>query len=101
MANQTVRYTGQAGIRKISAADFKSVGVEDQNQIEVAGRNLQDAALAQKLGNTVEVSEAAAKYLTEKESFELVDNQPPSSSSADQGEGDQDDQPAKGKSKGK
>ncbi len=69
-----VRYTGTAGIRKISAADFKKVGVEDQQQIEVAGVNLGNTALKRKMGHEVEVSDAAAKYLTENEAFVLVES---------------------------
>lgn len=87
MANKTVRYTGDAGIRKISAADFKSVGVEDQNQIEIAGVNLRDRARRNKLGTEVDVSEAAAKYLTENEDFEPVEKSPATSSPADKTKG--------------
>lgn len=79
---QTVRYTGTAGVREISSNDFKSVGVEDQNLIRVRGANLMDEQLRREIDDTVEVSEAAAKYLIENEDFELVEKTPSSSQTA-------------------
>lgn len=68
--SKRVRYTGDAGIRVLSAHDFKNVGVEDQGQIKVAGVNLHDKSQAP---SVVEVSDAAADYLVNNEQFALVE----------------------------
>lgn len=74
---KTVRYTGISGVREISAADFRSVGVEEQNLIRVKGRNLsrQDPRFND-LSQTVEVEDAAADWLVANDDFEITDEDP-------------------------
>lgn len=86
-----VRYTGEAGIRKISKADFESKGVTDQEDISVAGPNLRTEH-RQKFGlpqEVIDVSKDAATYLVENEDFEYIDT----SNDADADDSSDDEEP--------
>lgn len=64
-----IQYTGLSHIREISNADFKSVGVEDQNKCKW----VRDER------TVLDVSEAAATYLLEQEpkgEFTLIEDEP-------------------------
>lgn len=65
---KVVQYEGRAAIRKISKSDFASVGVEDQGAINVDRRD------RLRKGQLI-VSDDAAEYLTEHESFRLIEDE--------------------------
>ncbi len=70
-----LRYVGGSHYREITKANFKSIGVEDQDKIHVAGRNAKVMLGDHKTPDTVEVSEAAATWLLdfERGDWEVVD----------------------------
>lgn len=72
-----VKYVGSSNYREISAADFKSVGVEDQSGLVWDRDDRRDRRGAAVIHD---VSEAAATYLIEKEptgDFEIVKEEAP------------------------
>lgn len=86
-----VKYTGQANYREISAADFKSLGVEDQRGVKWDRDGVNDR---KGWSQVVELSDAALAALNEKDtangyhSYEVVEEaeeaSAPDASGADQ-----------------
>lgn len=72
--SKTVKYVGTAGIREVTAADFKRAGFDGQKAIKVAGPNLNNPAVAKRTDKTAEVSDEVAEWLVENEDFEVVES---------------------------
>ncbi len=70
-----VKYIGTSNFREITAADWKSVGVEGQ---ETAVWDRDDTRLRKGASQIVELNDAALAYLQESEkgAFEVVEDKP-------------------------
>lgn len=68
-----LKYTGQSHFREVAAADFKSLGVEDQNQVKIARHDIEGADNWRNYKTEVEVSDAAGAKLLELEPTEWAE----------------------------
>lgn len=76
-----VQYVGTSHYREFTAADWKNVGVEDQDKVvfDRDNRGGDGVHSGRSLAQVHEVSEAAAQYLMEKEpkgDFKLIEDEP-------------------------